>query len=237
MATCPSCNALLKDGDWTCGACGAPVAGAGMAAAPGAGDYHAAYAGAAEAPAGSGGYGAPPSQPDYLPEYSTPSTTAAPAKAGSSGTLRLVLILAVVAIIAVVAVWFFALRGPSTTGDEFVGTWTATTQTGIATAVIAKNEDAFSVTLSGSQQGQKVTVPAHLDGKDLVITLDDFSQMAGEANADQLKDALKALAGDFRMVFSSVDAANVSLRIVGTAPSGQDYDQTFPMAKGAAAGT
>ena len=82
-----------------------------------------------------------------------------------------------------------------------------------------------------------MTVPAHLDGKDLVITLDDFSQMAGEASADQLKDALKALAGDFRMVFSSVDAGNVSLRIVGTSPSGQDYDQTFPMAKGAAAGT
>ena len=38
MAECPSCSAPLKDGDWTCGACGAPVAGAGMAAAPGAGD-------------------------------------------------------------------------------------------------------------------------------------------------------------------------------------------------------
>jgi hypothetical protein len=208
-----------------------------MAAAPGAGDYHAAYAGAAGAPSGSGGYGAPPSQQDYLPEYTTQSTTAAPAKAGSSGTLRLVLILAVIAIVAVVAVWFFALRGPSTTGDEFLGTWTSATQTGITTVVIAKDADAFSVTLGGSQQGQKVTVPAHIDGDDLVITLDDFSQMGGEASAGQLKDALKALAGDFRMIFSSVDADNLSLQIIGTSPSGQDYDQTFPLAKGPAAGT
>ena len=59
---------------------------------------------------------------------------------------------------------------------------------GIATAVITKKEDAFSVTLVGNQATQKVTVPAHLDGKDLVITLDDFSQIAGEANAEQFKD-------------------------------------------------
>jgi len=235
MAKCPSCDATLKDGDWTCGVCGAPVAGAGMAAAPGSIDPHAAYGGPAGAPSNAGGYGAPSSQEEYLPEYRTQPATAATAKAGSSGTLRLVLIVAVIAIAAVVAVWFFALRGPSTTGDEFVGTWTATTQSGITTTTIAKTDDAFAVTLSGSQQSQKVTVPAHLDGKDLVITLDDFSQMAGEANADRLKDALKALAGDFRMVFSSVAPDNLSLRIVGTSPSGQDYDQTFPLTKGVAA--
>ena len=62
-----------------------------------------------------------------------------------------------------------------------------------------------------------MTVPAHLDGKDLVITLDDFSQMAGEANADQFKDALEALAGDFRMVFTSVDRR----RPVASASSGR----------------
>jgi hypothetical protein len=219
MAKCPNCDAPLKDGDWTCGSCGAPVAGAGAPAA--------------------GGYGAPTSQQDYLPEYRTQPTTAAAAATtqGSSGTLRLVLIFAAIAIVAVVAVWFFALRGPSTTGEEFVGSWTATTQTGIATSVIARQDDAFTVTLAGAQQGQSVTVPAHLDGMDLVITVDDFSQMAGEANADRLKDALKALAGDFRMVFVSVDANDLSLRIVGTSPSGEDYDQTFPMTKSAAAAT
>ena len=234
MAKCPSCDAPLKDGDWTCGVCGAPVAGAGMAAAPGSIDPHSAY-GAAGAPPGAGGYGAPSSQDDYLPEYRTQPAATAHAKSGSSGTLRLVLIVAVIAVAAVVAVWFFALRGPTTTGTEFVGTWTSSTQTGIATTTIVKSGDAFTVTLSGSQQSQKVAVPAHLDGVDLVITLDDFSKMAGEANADRLKDALKALAGDFRMVFNSVDANDLSLRIVGSSPSGQDYDQTFPLTKSTAA--
>ncbi len=229
MAKCPSCDAPLKDGDWTCGVCGAPVAGAGMAAAPGAGGYSSAY-GSPKA----GGYGAA-SQQDYLPEYRTQPAGAAPAKQESSGTLRRVLVFAAIAVVAVIAVWFFALRGPRTTGEEFVGSWTATTQSGIATAVIARQDDAFTVTLGASQQGQSVSVPAHLDGMDLVITLDDFSKMAGEANADRLKDALKALAGDFRMVFTSVDANDLSLRIVGTSPSGQDYDQTFPMTKSAAA--
>ena len=231
MATCPSCKAPLKDGDWTCGACGAPVAGAGLAAAPGAGDYHETYGGGAGAPAA---YGSGPAW-DAGPPAAT--AAAAPASAGSSGLLKLVLVIGLIAILAIVLVWFFVLRGPTTTGDEFVGTWTAATQTGIATAVIAKTDDAFTVTLSGSQQGQKVTVPAHLDGEDLVITLDDFSQMGGEASAGQLKDALKALAGDFRMIFSSVDADNLSLQIMGTSPSGQDYDQTFPLAKGPVAGT
>ena len=233
MAKCPSCDAPLKDGDWTCGVCGAPVAG--TAAASGGADHHAAYGGSG---AGAGGYGAP-SQEEYLPEYRTQPASAAAttAKQGASGTLRLVLILAVIAIVAVIAVWFFALRGPSTTGEEFVGSWTATTQNGIATAVVAKQSDAFTVTLGGSQQGQSVTVPAHLDGTDLVITVDDFSQIAGEANAGRLEDALKALAGDFRMVFTSVDANDLSLRIVGTSPSGQDYDQTFPMTKSTAAAT
>ena len=106
----PDCNAPLKDGDWTCGACGAPVAGAGMAAAPGAGDYHAAYGGGASAPADA--YGAPSAW------HGAPgaAAAAAPASAGSSGLLRLVLIVAVIAVLAIVLVWFFVLRGPSDDG-------------------------------------------------------------------------------------------------------------------------
>jgi hypothetical protein len=231
MAKCPNCDAPLKDGDWTCGACGAPVASGGTAAGSGDADYHASYGGSGS----SGGVYGASSQEEYLPEYRT--QPAAAAKQGSSSTLRLVLIFAAIAIVAVVAVWFFVLRGPTTTGEEFVGSWTATTPNGIATAVVVKQADAFTVKLGGSQQGQSVTVPAHLDGKDLVITLDDFSKMAGEAYADQMKDALKALAGDFRMVFTSVDAGNLSLRIVGTSPSGDDYDKTFPMAKNTAIAT
>ena len=193
------------------------------------GDYHAAYGGGASgAPATSGapltwggGYQAPPAA-------AAPASAALlrPAQARSSSS-------AVVAVLAIVLVWFFVLRGPATTGDEFLGTWTATTQKGIATAVITQKDDAFSVTISGEQATQKVTVPAHLDGTELVITMDDFSQIAGEANAEQFKATLKALAGDFKIVFSSVDATHLDLRIVGTSPSGQDFDETIPLVKDA----
>ena len=230
MTDCPSCGAPLKDGDWTCGSCSAPVTGAGSAAAPGS------------AHGGGGAAGAPPdpaATSSWLPEYQPrpAAATAAPDKPGSSGLLRLVVIFAVVAIIAIVVVWFFFLRGPSTTGEEFLGTWTASTQQGIATVMVSHGgDDAFSVTISGSKEAEKVTVPAHLDGVDLVITMDDFSQIAGEANAQRFRDALEALAGDFRMVFTSVDATHLDLRIVGTSASGQDFDQTIPLVK-APAGT
>lgn len=237
MAECPSCDAPLKDGDWTCGACGAPVAGAGMAAAPGAGDYHTAYGDAAGAPA----YGAPPAsggQGEWGPEYQPqPAAPAAPAATGSSGLLKLVLVIGVIAVIAIVLVWFFVLRGPTTTGEEFLGTWTATTQQGIASIAVTQQGDAFSVAITGNEQSQKITVPAHLDGTDLVITVDDFSQMAGEGNAEAFKTTLKALAGDFKMIFGSVDATHLDLRIVGTAPSGDDFDQTIPLTKDAAGTT
>ncbi len=227
MTDCPSCGAALKEDDWTCGRCGAPVAGAGLAGAPGTGG------GAGGAPPGSSG-----SSSEWLPEYRPQPATAAaaPERSGSSGLLRLVIIVAVVAVVAIVAVWFFVLRGPSTSGEEFLGTWT-TTQQGITTAEIARSEDAFSLTLSGSQESQKVTVPARLDGADLVVTMDDFSQIAGESNAERFKEALKALAGDFRMVFSSVDATHLSLRIVGTSASGQDFDETIPLTKDVAGST
>ena len=232
MAECPSCDAPLKDGDWTCGRCGAPVAGAGMAAAPDAGDYHAAYGGASGAPAGA--HGTPPA---WSGGYQAAPAASAPASAGSSGLLKLVLIVAVVAVLAIVLVWFLVLRGPATTGEEFLGTWTATTQKGIATAVIAKQDEAFTVTLSGNQASQKVAIPAHLDGTELVITMDDFSHIAGEANAEQFKATLKALAGDFKLVFGSADATHLDLSIVGKSPSGQDIDETIPLVKDAAGTT
>jgi hypothetical protein len=237
MADCPSCGAALKQGDWTCGTCGAPVAGADMAAAPGAGQYAAAGdAYGAPAYGSAPAYGGPGEwAPEYQPQPA--GTAVAPAKTESSGLLRLVLVCAVVAILAIVLVWFFVLRGPATTGDEFLGGWTAATEQGIATIAVAHEGDAFAVTISGSEQGQKVTVPARLDGADLVITMDDFSQMAGEANAEAFKATLKALAGDFEMVFSSVDATHLDLRIVGSAASGQDFDETIPLTKDAAGTT
>ena len=179
-----------------------------------------------------GAYGAP--------EYGAPAygaTPAAPAVVGSSGALKLAVVIAVIAVLAIVAVWFFVLRGPATTGEEFVGTWTATTQKGIATVGISKADHAFPVMLTGNTASQKVTVPAHLDGADLVITMDDFSQIAGEADADRFKEALKALAGDFRIIIGSVDATHLSLRIVGTAANGQDFDETIPLTKSTAGTT
>lgn len=227
MAVCPSCGGALKDGDWTCGSCGAPVAGAGMAAGP-AGPYG--EKGASQDP-----YGA---SPGWAPEYRPQPAAATPAPSTSSGLLRLVVILAIVAIIAIVAVWFFALRGPRTSGDEFLGTWTGDTQVGIATAVVSRGGDGdFSVTINGSREAERITVPARLDGTDLVITMDDFSQIAGETNAERFKDALKMLAGDFRMVFTSVDATHLDLRIVGTSPSGEDFEQTIPLVREPAATT
>jgi hypothetical protein len=195
-----------------------------MAAAPGS-EYDRGDAGAPPGPAATSG---------WLPEYQPrPAAAAAgPADPGSSGLLRLVVILAVVAIIAIITAWFFFLRGPGTTGEEFLGTWTAATQQGIATAVVERTgDDAFLVTLSGSQEAEKVAVPAHLDGAELVVTMDDFSQIAGEGNSERFKDALKALAGDFRIVFTSVDATHLDLRITGTSASGQDFDQTIPLAQ------
>lgn len=222
MADCPSCGAPLKDGDWTCGKCGAPVAGAGIAPASGT---------------GGGGAGAPldpygPS-PGWAPEHQPRPTAAAgaPTRSGPSAMLRLVLVIAVVAIVAIVAVWFFVLRGPSTTGEEFLGTWKATTEQGISAAEIARAEDAFSITLSGSRGDQDITVSAHLDGADLVVTMDDFSQIAGEENAVAFKDALKAVAGEFRLVFSSLDATHLDLRIVGTSASGEDFEEAIRLVK------
>ena len=157
---------------------------------------------------------------------------AAPAAAAApSGLLKTVLVFAVIAVVAVVLVWFFVLRGPATTGEEFVGTWTAATEQGIATVVVEQAEDAFTVTLTGNDPAQKVTVPAHLDGEELLITVDDFSQMAGAANAEAFKAALTALAGDFKLVFSSVDATHLDLRIVGETADGQDFDETIQLTK------
>jgi hypothetical protein len=147
--------------------------------------------------------------------------------------MKTVLVVGALAVLAIVLVWFFALRGSATTGEEFLGSWTATSEQGIATVDIARQDDAFSVTLSGDEPDQEVTVPAHLDGADLVITIDDFSQMAGAERAEALEAALKAMAGDFKMILTGVDPDHVDLRIVGTAANGEDFDETVTLTKDA----
>jgi hypothetical protein len=225
MTECPSCHAQVKDGDWTCGACGTPVGGAGTPPAYGAG---AAYGGE-PAYGGSPSYGGPGR---WEPEHAARPATPAPAAARSSRLLKRVVVGAAVAIIAIVLVWFFLLRAPATSGEEFLGVWTAPSAQGITTLTVETAGDAFSVTMTGSRAGQTVTVPAHVDGGDLVITMDDFSEIAGQENAEAFKAMLEALAGDFTMVFSSVDATHVDLRVVGTSPSGDDYDETIPLTRG-----
>jgi hypothetical protein len=229
VTDCPGCGAPLKDGAWTCGRCGAPVAGAGIADDPGS-----ACVTDGDADAMPDAYG---SFPGWAPEEGPQPAPVAAAGPGPSGLLRPVMVGVVVAVIAVLAVWFFVLRGPRTTGEEFLGTWTATSQRGIATAVVSRSGDAFSVTLGGSEQGEKITVPAGLDGAELVITMDDLSEIAGEGDAERFKAALKALAGDLRIVFTSVDATHLDLRIVGTAASGEDFDQTIQLVKEASGTT
>ena len=194
MATCRSCGHEIGAGDWTCGRCGASTEASTAGASPTA---YASFAG-----------DAPP-----------PTTAASTAPVGMSGLLRLVLALAVVAMIAVVAVWFFVLRGPATSGDEFLGAWSAT-GVGLGSVVVARPGDDFEVTLTGSRPEQTVTMPAHLDGDELAITIDDFATIAGDANAETFRKVLKALAGDLTIVFSSTDASHLRMRVESTRADG-----------------
>ncbi len=203
MATCASCGKEMRDGDWTCGNCGAAVKGAG--AAGGAGESPLGYYSGYESPPD---YGAPVA-------YGAPATAAATKNGLSRSTLTIVIV-AALAVVAIIAVWFFFVRGSAaTSGEEFLGTWN-TQSGGIGNVVVARPGDDFQITLSGAQPEQKATVPAHIDGDELVITIDDFAKLAGEANADRFKATLEAVAGDFRIVFASVDPSHLEMRVEGT---------------------
>jgi hypothetical protein len=209
MATCPSCGKEIKEGDWVCGRCGAPVAGAteGGPAPQGAPDPYGYAPGFESQPAASG-------------------TTAASGRQGMSRTLLTVLVLAGVAVVAVVAVWFFVLRGNS---SPFDGTWNAN---GATTGAI---------TISGSGSGFKLrfastdasgakksaVVPAHMDGADLVVTVDDFVKATGDQErATQLKAAFETLIKDFRLVFTLQDATHLKFTVEGTLANGQSPNPT-----------
>jgi hypothetical protein len=220
MATCSNCGKEVKPGDWVCGFCGAALSSA-----------HEGGEG--------GGAAAPPDPYGYAPGYEPqPATTGAPTKPGSPGTLRLVLIVAIVAV-AGVAVWFFFLHGPSTSGDEFLGSWTG--RDGAyppGPVVISRSGDGLSVTFNGSRTGVKGTLPAHIDGKDLVITAKDVA-LAGQANADGMKSALN-IVGPVRdwswgFVFDSLDASQVTMSLDRTSPDGDTTSEPFPLVKSTAA--
>ena len=137
---------------------------------------------------------------------------------------HLVIVVAAVAVVAALAVWIFLLRGPATTGDEFLGTWKSVSMGSIGSATVSRSGDAFSVLLAATQSEQTATVPAHLDGKELVITPGDFSA-SSDTNAKRLGLALRLSAGDFRIALASVDPTHVLLEVTGTSPAGNSVDE------------
>jgi hypothetical protein len=180
MATCPQCGKDIKDGDWTCGACGAPVvpaAGGGAAGDGGASFYR--------PPNAAGG-------------------TAAPGGQGAAGGLsRAMLVVfagAAVAIIAIVAVWFFVLRGGG--GEQFVGTWTAV-ENGGGGLVIAKRDGEMQITITGGGEQRSGPFKGKLRGDTLEITLEPAEGSAeSEVAAEFVKSMFEAFIEDFRMVLT-----------------------------------
>ena len=209
MATCGTCGKGIRDDDWTCGACGAPVTRGGASA--GAGASSSGYAPSYGPPAD---YGAPAA-------YGAP--TAAPAaKGGLSRTTLTIIILAAVAVVAIIAVWFFFVRGTGGS-SPFLGTWNEPNG-GTASIVIKKHSGDFEVTMSGKDTAgaQKTyTIPAHLDGSSLAITVDDFLKASGnEEQAAQAKLVFESMIKDFRLVFTLQDPTHLEMKVEGTVVGG-----------------
>ena len=157
---------------------------------------------------------------------------AAAAAAAAARRRRLWLVIAGggLVVVAAVLVWFFLLRGPTTSGDEFLGTWRSASMGSIGSATIARDGDAFSVLLSSPRTSQTATVAAHLDGDRLVITPGDFSA-SGDPDARKLELMLKLYAGDFRIELSSVDPGRLLLHLSGVSPAGQSVEERTPLEK------
>lgn len=152
-----------------------------------------------------------------------PAAGAGAKGAARSRRLRWIVIGGALAVAAVL-VWSFAVRAPSTTGDEFVGTWRSQSMQSIGSAAVSHWGDAFRVLLTSGRTGQQAHVTAHLDGVHLVITPDDFGAL-GDPGADKLKLLLALAAGDFRITLSSADADHLRLTLRGTSPARQDVDE------------
>ena len=155
---------------------------------------------------------------------------AAQAAAARRRKLRLILAIAAVAVVAAAAVWFFLLRGPATSGDEFLGIWKSASMGSIGSATITRDGDAFSVLLSSPRTSQTATVGAHLDGDRLVIKPGDFSA-SSDPNAGKLELMLKLYAGDFLIELSSVDPTHLLLHLSGVSPAGQSVEERTPLEK------
>ncbi|MCX6363388.1 MAG: zinc ribbon domain-containing protein [Actinobacteria bacterium] len=209
MATCASCGKEIRDNDWTCGNCGAPVATSGAASGSGAGSSG--YASSYEPPAD---YGAPVA-------YGAPAAPPA-MKSGLSHSTVTIIIVAALAVVAIIAVWFFFVRGTGGT-SPFLGTWNEPNG-GAATVEITLKSGDFKVKMTGTDASgneKAYTIPAHLDGSDLAITVDDFVKATGDKEkAAQAKAIFETLIKDFRIVFTVKDPTHLKMAVEGTPVGG-----------------
>lgn len=154
----------------------------------------------------------------------SPGGRAAAKRSGLDPRVRWIVIGGGLAVVAAALVWFFFLRGPATSGDEFLGAWRSQSMQSIGSATVSRPADGFQVVLTSGQTGEQARVLAHLDGAKLVITPGDFSG-SGDPNAKRLELALKLLAGDFRIELSPLDESRLLLHLTGTSPAGQNVDE------------
>jgi hypothetical protein len=209
MANCANCGKEIRDDDWTCGYCGSPVIRSGATSGSGASasGYAPAYEQQPEV------YGAPAT-------YGAPSAPSAARSGLSRGTLTVV-VLALVAVVAILAVWFFFLRGGS---SPFDGTWNAGSA-GMGAIVVSGSGDDSKVKITGADASgaqKSYTVPAHMDGAELVITVDDFLKATGSPDqAARAKAVFESIIKDFRLVFALKDSTHLSMTVEGTLANGQ----------------
>jgi hypothetical protein len=159
-----------------------------------------------------------------------PGGTAAAKRSGLGPRARWIVIGGGLVVVAAALVWFFVLRSPATSGDEFLGTWRSQSMQSIGSATVTRSGDAFAVLLTSGETAQQARVQAHLDGDRLVVKPGDFSA-SGDPNAGKLEWALKLLAGDFRIELSSVDPTRLLLRLSGVSPAGQSVEERTPLQK------
>jgi hypothetical protein len=191
MATCASCGKDIRDDDWTCGACGAPVAGAGTSPT----GYATSYEPPPDAYTAPAVYGAPAAAPA--------------AKRGLSRSTVTIIFVAALAVVAIIAVWFLFVRG-----------------TGV---VIKLRSGDFKVTMTGKDSTgteKTYTIPAHLAGSSLEITVDDFIKATGNAEqAAQAKVVFETLIKDFRLVFTIKDPTHLEMKVEGSPVGGSAASQ------------
>ena len=124
--------------------------------------------------------------------------------------------------VAIIAVWFFFVRGTGGT-SPFLGTWNEPSGATATVEIKMKSGD-FKVTMTGKDAAgaeKTYTIPAHLDGSNLVITVDDFIEASGnEEQAAQAKAVFETIIKDFRLVFTLDDPTHLEMRVEGTPVGG-----------------